>query len=271
MTAQSLTLAREQRRRDAARRPSMQIAVLDVDSGFVHVLDKRLQDVGAECRLTSSPPSPEALAVMRVHALVIDPTMLGADAWPYLERLCCQLPQLGVLVCTRPSALAERVRGLRLGVDDWVTKPCHPEEVVARLEAVVRCRRPVAARAAGGPLVLGELEIHSTHFQAYAGGVSAELTRREFELVQLLAEADGLVLRREEIYERVWGYSMVRGDRSVDVFVRKLRQKLERVAPGRRYIHTHFGIGYRFAAETPSRAAEAPPPADHPQPVAVAS
>ena len=57
------------------------------------------------------------------------------------------------------------------------------------------------------------------------------------------------MLQREEIYERVWGYAMVHGDRSVDVFVRKLRQKLERASPGWRYIHTHFGIGYRFAAE----------------------
>jgi len=57
------------------------------------------------------------------------------------------------------------------------------------------------------------------------------------------------VLQREEIYERVWGYAMVHGDRSVDVFVRKLRQKLERASPGWRYIHTHFGIGYRFTAE----------------------
>ena len=57
------------------------------------------------------------------------------------------------------------------------------------------------------------------------------------------------MLEREEIYQRVWGYAMARGDRSVDVFVRKLRQKLEKVSPGWRYIHTHFGIGYRFAAE----------------------
>ena len=76
-----------------------------------------------------------------------------------------------------------------------------------------------------------------------------DLTRREFELIQLLAEAEGQVLQREEIYQRVWGYAMVHGDRSVDVFVRKLRQKLERASPGWRYIHTHFGIGYRFAAE----------------------
>jgi DNA-binding winged helix-turn-helix (wHTH) protein len=79
--------------------------------------------------------------------------------------------------------------------------------------------------------------------------VSVDLTRREFELIQLLAEAEGQVLQREEIYERVWGYAMVHGDRSVDVFVRKLRQKLERASPGWRYIHTHFGIGYRFAGE----------------------
>jgi DNA-binding response OmpR family regulator len=258
-TTHSLALAREQRRRDARRRPPMQIGILDADSGFVHVLAKRLQRAGAECQVFTSPQSLEALTAMRLHALVIDLTMLGAEAWPYLERLSSHLSHLGLLVCTRPSALAERVRGLRLGADDWMTKPCHPEEVVARLEAVVRRRRPRAVGAEAGPLVVGEVEIHPARFQAYVGGVSAELTRREFELVQLLAEADGLVLRREEIYERVWGYSMARGDRSVDVFVRKLRQKLERIAPGRRYIHTHFGIGYRLAAEPPARAAESPP------------
>jgi DNA-binding winged helix-turn-helix (wHTH) protein len=68
------------------------------------------------------------------------------------------------------------------------------------------------------------------------------------------------VLQREEIYERVWGYAMVHGDRSVDVFVRKLRQKLERASPGWRYIHTHFGIGYRFAAEPAEPVATAPEP-----------
>jgi DNA-binding winged helix-turn-helix (wHTH) protein len=60
---------------------------------------------------------------------------------------------------------------------------------------------------------------------------------------------DGRVLEREDVYQRVWGYTMARGDRSVDVFVRKLRQKLEAASPGWRYVHTHFGVGYRFAAE----------------------
>ena len=75
------------------------------------------------------------------------------------------------------------------------------------------------------------MEIRADQFQAFVGGASVELTRREFELIQLLAEAEGQVLQREEIYQRVWGYAMVHGDRSVDVFVRKLRSKLERVSP----------------------------------------
>jgi DNA-binding response OmpR family regulator len=74
------------------------------------------------------------------------------------------------------------------------------------------------------------------------------LTAREFEILHLLVQSDR-VLRREEIYERVWGYAMAHGDRSVDVFVRKLRQKLRIASPEWNYIHTHFGVGYRFAPE----------------------
>src|SRR5207253_6961770 len=101
-------------------------------------------------------------------------------------------------------------------------------------------------------------------FQAFVGGVSIDLTRREFELIELLAGAEGRVLEREEIYQRVWGYAMARGDRSVDVFVRKLRQKLEKASPEWRYIHTHFGVGYRFAAESLAGEPAAAPPAGEP-------
>ncbi|MGH2911039.1 MAG: winged helix-turn-helix domain-containing protein, partial [Solirubrobacteraceae bacterium] len=105
------------------------------------------------------------------------------------------------------------------------------------------------ARTESKPVSAGEVEIRSDRFQAFVAGRSLELTRREFELIELLAGGEGRVLEREEIYSRLWGYAMVRGDRSVDVFVRKLRQKLEKASPDWRYIHTHFGIGYRFAAE----------------------
>ena len=186
---------------------------------------------------------------MRLSALVVDLAVLGPSGWEYLHRLCSELPGLGVVVCTGQSTVAQRVRGLRLGADDWLSKPCHPEELIARVEAVVRRRRRADARAERGPVAAGELEIRSDRFQAFVDGRSVDLTRREFELIELLAGSEGRVLEREEIYQRVWGYAMARGDRSVDVFVRKLRQKLEKASPEWRYIHTHFGVGYRFAAE----------------------
>src|SRR6185312_13148614 len=105
----------------------------------------------------------------------------------------------------------------------------------------------------------GELAIRHDRFDAYANGTPATLSRKEFELLSQLAGADGRVLEREDIYQRVWGYTMARGDRSVDVFVRKLRQKLEAISPEWRYVHTHFGVGYRFAAERADGSSPAPP------------
>ena len=169
--------------------------MIDSDSGFVRTLGNRLQAAGWRVRCL-----PEENG-----SVVVDLAVLGPHGWSYLERMCSQLPDMGVVVCTGSSSVAQRVRGLRLGADDWVSKPCHPDELMARLEAVVRRRRKVASRLGAA--------------------------------------------RTVEIYQRVWGYEMAHGDRSVDVFVRKLRAKLQKVSPTWRYIHTHFGIGYRFAAE----------------------
>ena len=228
----------------------LRIAVLDRDSGFIQVLSKRLDRLSWEHRVLASPVPADAVVSMRLSALVVDLAILGPQAWAWLERLCNTLPELGIVVCTGPSTVAQRVRGLRLGADDWVTKPCHPEEVIARVQSVVRRRRHSTGRTEVKRVTAGEVEIRSDRYQAFVGAESIDLTRREFELIELLAAAEGRVLEREEIYSRLWGYAMVRGDRSVDVFVRKLRQKLEKASPQWRYIHTHFGIGYRFAAES---------------------
>ena len=228
---------------------AIRLAVLDTDTGFLQVLTKRLDGIGWQYRVLASAVPLDAVVAMRLNAIVVDIATLGPQGWAYLERLCATLPGLGIVVCTGQSSVAQRVRGLRMGADDWMTKPCHPEELIARVEAVVRRRRRAEARTDVQPTVTGEVSIRPDQFQAFVGGRSIDLTRREFELIRLLVDAEGQVLEREEIYQRVWGYAMARGDRSVDVFVRKLRQKLERASPQWRYIHTHFGIGYRFAPE----------------------
>jgi two-component system response regulator RegX3 len=233
--------------------------VIDSDSGFVTVLAKRADAAGWELRNVGGAIPPEELVAMKLNALLVDPEVVGEESESYLERVCGMLPDLGVVVCTGRSTVAQRVRGLRLGVDDWITKPCHPEEAMARIEAVSRRRRRWRPEVEAGPLLAGELEVRADQFQAFVSGDSIDLTRREFELLQLLAEAKGQVLERETIYQRVWGYAMAHGDRSVDVFVRKLRQKLERRSPGWLYIHTHFGVGYRFDPEPVGGAVEESP------------
>src|SRR4051795_8496005 len=158
----------------------LRLAVIDTDSGFVQVLTKRMAAMGWEYRTLGSPVPPHELVAMRINCLVVDLELLGHGAWEFLERVCEEVPGLGVIVATPRSTVAQRVRGLRLGADDWIGKPCHPEEVVARVEAVVRRRRRSEVSAERGPVMAGELEIRGDQFQAFVAGRNIDLTRREF-------------------------------------------------------------------------------------------
>src|SRR5918912_748375 len=234
----------------ALREPEgrLRLAAIDRDTGFLRVLTNRVEAVGWELRPLPAPVTPERLVEMRLHALIVDLALLGPDSWHYLERVCTRLPSMVLVICTGPSSLAQRVRGLRLGADAWITKPCHPEEVIAVVHAAARRQRRSELPLLDDAFDVGEVTIRPDRHQAYVGETSLELTAREFEILRLLSQSDR-VLPREEIYERVWGYAMAHGDRSVDVFVRKLRQKLSAGSPQWSYIHTHFGVGYRFGAE----------------------
>src|ERR671936_920784 len=157
--------------RTAADAAALRLAVIDTDSGFLQVLTKRLERLSWEHRVLASAVPIDTVVAMRLNAIVVDLAVLGPQAWEYLEKLCAALPGLGVVVCTGQSTVAQRVRGLRLGADDWLTKPCHPEELLARVEAVVRRRRRAEAREDRAPVAAGELEIRADLFQAYVGGV----------------------------------------------------------------------------------------------------
>ncbi len=239
----------------------IRVALIDDDSGLVTVLDPRFAALRWERQLLSYAPGPDQLSALRLHALIVNPALTGLE---YVERIAMSLPGLAMLVCTGPAPVADRVRALRGGADDWIAKPCHPDELVARIQAVLRRRRAGDAPVEESTIVAGELAIRPDRFDAYVGDQAASLSRKEYELLQQLAAVGGRVLEREEVYQRVWGYTMVRGDRSVDVFVRKLRQKLEQVSPAWRYVHTHFGVGYRFAPEPIGAPDAAPAPAPEP-------
>ena len=224
----------------------VRVALIDDDSGLVTVLERRFVALRWDHEVLGYAAGPDQLSSLRLHALIVNPALTGLD---YIEQVSRALPGLALLVCSGTAPVAERVRALRGGADDWIAKPCHPEELVARIQAVLRRRRTGELPVQETTLIAGELAIRPDRFDAYVGEEAASLSRKEYELLYQLASAEGRVLEREEIYQRVWGYTMVRGDRSVDVFVRKLRGKLERISPSWRFVHTHFGVGYRFAAE----------------------
>jgi DNA-binding response OmpR family regulator len=229
------------------------VAIIDSDPSFVQVLLNRVDRLGWQAYVHAEAPHPQELLGVRLSAIVFDPAVLTGDTFEFIEQLGQHAPELALVVASAGGSVRDRVRALHLGADDWIAKPCHPDEVAARIEAILRRARRATSRLMTAPSVSGELEIDLSRFQAYCGDHSLDFTRREFEVLRLLAGAAGKVLTREEIYEQVWGYRMAHGDRSVDVFVRKVRQKLEKASPAWTYIHTHFGLGYRYEPELSGR------------------
>ena len=133
-----------------ARTAPLRLAVIDGDSGFLHVLEKRVRARGWQQRVLPGAVPIEELVALRLGALVVDLAVLGAPGWAYLEQVCAALPALPVIVCTGPSTVAQRVRALRLGADDWLGKPCHPggADRAHRGDRAPRACRRAAGRAA---------------------------------------------------------------------------------------------------------------------------
>jgi DNA-binding response OmpR family regulator len=191
----------------------------------------------------------QGLRLFRQHRpdlMIVDLMLPGIDGWRVIEEVRAEDPRVPVIVCSARTSEYDRVHGLEMGADDYVTKPFSTKELVARVAA--HLRRVESHRNPDGDRVIeaGGLTVDPDQVQAFTGGQSIGLTPREFEVLFVLARAAGKPLPRERIYREAWGYEMMRGDRSVDVFVRKLRQKLAAAVPELTYVQTHYGVGYHF-------------------------
>src|SRR5580658_4580800 len=130
LTGRSAEEAGSSRRGVAGERSSpLRVAILDRDSGFMLVLANRMERLGWRHEVLSARVTGKAIAALEADALVVDLSMLGPKRWKWLARVCEQRPDVRVIVCTGSSTVAERVCGLRIGADDWLNKPCHPEEL----------------------------------------------------------------------------------------------------------------------------------------------
>lgn len=182
----------------------------------------------------------------RPDLVVLDLMLPQVDGWRFTEQVRVEDPDVPVIICSARTSEHDRVHGLEIGADDYMTKPFSMKEMVARVSAHLRRRDKERGRAGDVAIESAGLVIDPEQVQAFANGDSVGLTPREFNVLLALARVAGKPLSRQKIYREAWGYEMMAGDRSVDVFVRKVRQKLRAAIPGTDFIITHHGVGYRF-------------------------
>jgi len=185
----------------------------------------------------------------RPDVCVLDLMLPEVDGWELLETVRSEGIGTPIVVVSARGTEQDRVRALELGADDYLVKPFAMRELVARVRAVARRTSATPPVRAGEPLEVEELRIDPQVVQAYVDGESAKLTPTECRLLHALALERGRVVTRDELLQRLWGRRQTHRDRTVDVFVRKLRDKIDRPASMHTFIQTRFGVGYRFEPE----------------------
>ena len=176
--------------------------------------------------------------------ILLDIMLPGLNGLEVLRRLRKAENHIPVIMLTARDSVMDKVSGLDMGADDYITKPFAIEELLARIRVTLRQHKPAEEeKHEGGNLTFGELSMDTARHTVTCGGKPLELTVKEFGLLQALLENVSIVLTREQLLERVWGYDYFGETNVVDVYIRYLRSKLEEVSDVK-YIQTVRGVGY---------------------------
>ena len=179
---------------------------------------------------------------------VVDLMLPRTDGWRLIESARDEGLGTPIIVVSARGTEHDRVHALEIGADDYLVKPFSMKELVARVRAAARRGVRVQDENRGDPIEVAELRIDPLNVQAYVNGKSAELTPTEFRLLYALALDRGRVVTRDEVLQKVWGRRQTHRDRTVDVFVRKLRDKIDALLPTLTFILTRYGVGYKLEA-----------------------
>jgi len=179
---------------------------------------------------------------------VLDLMLPATDGWKVIESVRAEGIGTPIIVVSARGTEYDRVHALEIGADDYLVKPFSMKELVARVQASVRRGVRAAEPQRGEPIEIEELRIDPRAVQAYLDGQSAELTPTEFRLLYQLALDRGRVSTRDELLQKLWGRREGHRDRTVDVFVRRLREKIDRHASRHTFIQTRYGVGYKLEA-----------------------
>jgi DNA-binding response OmpR family regulator len=181
--------------------------------------------------------------------LVLDIMLPGIDGFEVCRRLRDEGNMIPILFLTARGSDADRILGLQLGADDYLTKPFLVEELVLRVRGIIRRSEWSRTPARTGPVVkIGDNEVDMDTMRASTPEGAVALTEREVMLVRFFSENDGRVLTRGELLERVWGYTFDTSTRTLDTFVHRLRKHFEEDPRKPRFFHTVRGVGYRFTS-----------------------
>jgi len=182
----------------------------------------------------------------RPEVCVVDLMLPALDGWKLIESARAAGIGTPIVVVSARGSEDDRVSTLELGADDYLVKPFSMRELVARVSAAARRGVRSQPTKRGQEIQVEELRIDPVSVQAYLDGRSAGLTPTEFRLLYALAAQSPRVVTRDELLQQIWGRRLTRRDRTVDVFVRKLREKIDAHAPRHVFVHTRYGVGYKL-------------------------
>ena len=227
------------------------ILIIEDDDVIARGMARHLEAAGFDAVAVANGETGLArLRFERPDVCVLDLMLPGVDGWKVIERARAEGIGTPIVVVSARGTEHDRIHALEIGADDYLVKPFSMMELVARVGAVSRRGTHAQEPRRGDEIEIEELRLDPRNVQAYVDGSSAGLTPTEFRLLYTLALEEGRVLTRDELLQRVWGRRATHRDRTVDVFVRKLREKIDARASRHTFLQTRYGVGYKLEAES---------------------
>ena len=221
------------------------ILVVEDETSIASFVAAYLKNAGYGVRTASSAQTALAEMMSETPALIVLDLNLPDGDGVELCRRIRKSSDVPILMLTARDEDVDKIIGLEVGADDYMTKPFNPRELVARVKSVLRRAAPDRRRTESAELRHGDLVINAGKREVYVGDEEVRLAPKEFELLWELLDHRGIVLTRDQLLERVWGYTFAGDTRTVDVHVRQIRRKLGDASP----IVTVWGVGYKVASE----------------------
>jgi len=228
------------------------ILIIDDDKEIVRLLRSYLEQAGYVVRVAyDGPTGLDLLRSDRAALLLLDLMLPGMDGWEITRRIRSEanLASTPIIMLTARIEDGDKILGLELGADDYVTKPFNPREVLARVRVQLRRQQRGQEGATAHTLQVGALRLDPVRYEVTLDGASLDLTRTEYTLLRMLMENPGYVFTRSELIENALGYSYEGMERTLDSHIKNLRRKIGDNPKEPTYIHTVYGIGYRMEAQ----------------------